>query len=332
MNEETLTEYQAEPKASALSKLASRVEVEPAKLLSTLKATVFKGASDDELLALVVTANEYQLNPILKEMYAFPQKGGGIVPVVGIDGWLKIINRQSNFDGLIVEVSEDGKTATCRIYLKDRSHPVEATEYLEECSRGTDPWKTMPRRMLRHKAIIQTARIAFGIGGIQDEDEARDTTMRDATPKQRKIEARSEPRDPFKETEPDPEPEPEEEWTGNAPPEDSPKPANKRADKKAEEVEKKLEELPKAELQRAWIEGYELKEGVSKGKPWRLHVVTLTIQGKEVEAGTFSDTVGSLAEFNVESWARVELRPGRKQGTTELASIEIEPDEEGGLL
>ncbi len=157
--------------------MASRCNVDPAKLHSTLKNTVFKGATDDELLALVVTANTYELNPILKELYAFPKKGGGITPMVGVDGWIKIANRQPNFDGMDVEVYGDGKTpthATGTIYLKDRSHPVKITEYYEECKRNTDPWNQMPRRMIRNKAIIQAIRLAFGVSGIHDEDEARD--------------------------------------------------------------------------------------------------------------------------------------------------------------
>jgi phage recombination protein Bet len=149
--------------------------VDPAKLHSTLKNTVFKGATDDELLALVVTANTYELNPILKELYAFPKKGGGITPMVGVDGWIKIANRQPNFDGMEVEVYGDGKTpthATGTIYLKDRSHPVKVTEYFDECKRNTDPWRSHPRRMLRHKAMVQAARLAFGYAGIFDADEA----------------------------------------------------------------------------------------------------------------------------------------------------------------
>lgn len=164
-------------KPSALAVMASRCNVDPAKLHSTLKNTVFKGATDDELLALVVTANTYELNPILKELYAFPKKGGGITPMVGVDGWIKIANRQPNFDGMEVEVYGDGKTpthATGTIYLKDRSHPVKITEYFEECKRNTDPWNQMPRRMIRNKAIIQAIRLAFGVSGIHDEDEARD--------------------------------------------------------------------------------------------------------------------------------------------------------------
>jgi phage recombination protein Bet len=159
-------------KQSALAVMANQLSVEPEKLLNTLKNTVFKGASNDELLALVVVSNTYQLNPLLKELYAFPAKGGGIVPVVSIDGWISMVNRQAGLDGIEFEMSPDGEECTCRIYIKDRSRPVTVTEYKSECFRGTEPWKTMPKRMLRHKALIQAARIAFGFSGICDEDEA----------------------------------------------------------------------------------------------------------------------------------------------------------------
>jgi phage recombination protein Bet len=184
----TITKATNTNKPSALALMADRCSVDPTKLHSTLKNTVFKGATDDELLALVVTANTYELNPLLKELYAFPKKGGGITPMVGVDGWLKIANRQPNFDGLEVEVYGDGKNpthATCEIFLKDRSHSVKITEYFEECRRNSDPWTQMPRRMMRNKAITQAVRVAFGISGIYDEDEARDIsnrTIRNVTP------------------------------------------------------------------------------------------------------------------------------------------------------
>jgi hypothetical protein len=58
------------------------------------------------------------------------------------------------------------------IYRKDRTHPTIITEYLEEVKRNTDPWNTSPCRMLRHRAIIQCARVAFSFTGIEDADEA----------------------------------------------------------------------------------------------------------------------------------------------------------------
>ena len=180
----TLTKT-AQP-ASALAVMASKINVDPAKLHQTLKNTVFKGASDDELLALVVVANTYGLNPLLKELYAFPAKGGGIVPVVSIDGWVSMVNGHPAMDGMEFEehYSEAGKleAITCKLWRKDRNRPIMVTEHLSECKRGTDPWK-MEHRMLRHKALMQCARYAFGFSGITDEDEAADTPgMRDVTP------------------------------------------------------------------------------------------------------------------------------------------------------
>ena len=167
-------------KPSALAAMASRVSVDPDKLMSALKATVFKNASNEELLALVVVANEYGLNPFLKEVYAFPAKGGGIVPVISVDGWIKMVNQHPQMDGLDFEwgYTPTGELESCTAiyYRKDRSRPIRVTEYLSECKRNTEPWK-MESRMLRHKALIQGARVAFGFSGIMDEDEAERITV-----------------------------------------------------------------------------------------------------------------------------------------------------------
>lgn len=177
--------------------MAGKFNVEPNKLLDTLKSTVFKNATNEELLALVVVSNEYGLNPLTKEIYAFPAKGGGIVPVVSIDGWIRMMNDHPQFDGIDYEFEhdEEGRLVSCTsiIYRKDRSHPTRVTEYLAECKRNTEPWK-MERRMLRHKATIQGARVAFGFSGITDEDEAAATPgLAREAPKA----ARAEPLDPF---------------------------------------------------------------------------------------------------------------------------------------
>lgn len=183
-NEITTTQNRAvvnqPPKASALAIMAGRLSVEPTKLLDTLKATVFKGASNEEMLALVAVSNRYGLDPLTKQIYAFPSKGG-IQPVVSVDGWLHILNSQPEFDGMEFEMEDeaDGKpySITAVIYRKDRSRPMRVTEYYSECYRPTEPWKQFPRRMLRHKVIKESVRVAFGISGITDEDEARDTIV-----------------------------------------------------------------------------------------------------------------------------------------------------------
>lgn len=149
-------------------------------LYHTLKQTVFKDASDDQLAALLVVANQYKLNPFTKEIFAFPDKNNGIIPVVSVDGWARIINENPLCDGIEFEYTQD--SCTCKIYRKDRSHPTVVTEFMDECYRPpiktkngyeiNTPWQTHPKRMLRHKALIQCARVAFGFGGIYDKDEA----------------------------------------------------------------------------------------------------------------------------------------------------------------
>lgn len=152
------------------------------ELLATLKATAFKGqVSDAQMTALLIVAGQYGLNPFTKEIYAFPDKNNGIVPVVGVDGWSRIINENPQFDGLDFE--QDDEKCTCIMYRKDRSHPIKVTEYMSECRREVTPWKSHPKRMLRHKALIQCARLAFGYVGIYDEDEAERIIEKDITPK-----------------------------------------------------------------------------------------------------------------------------------------------------
>ena len=66
---------------------------------------------------------------------------------------------------------------TATIHIKNRSHPVVVTEYLTECKRDTDPWNRMPHRMIRHRALCQAARLAFGFSGVKDDDEAKDIAI-----------------------------------------------------------------------------------------------------------------------------------------------------------
>lgn len=171
--------------APLLNKFAQRYEMgaSPEEVAATLKQTCFKGqVSDAQMVALLIVADQYKLNPFTKELYAFPDKNNGIVPVVGVDGWARIINENPQFDGMEFAMSADGSECTCKIYRKDRSHATSATEYMSECKRGTQPWQSHPKRMLRHKAMIQCARLAFGFAGIYDQDEAERIVERDVTP------------------------------------------------------------------------------------------------------------------------------------------------------
>lgn len=165
---------------SALALLSNKLAVNESEMKSIVMRTIMpnggKGVTEEQFLSFISVANEYGLNPLTKQIYAFPTRGGGIQPIVSIDGWLKIINTHPLFNGMVFSDARDSEkliSITCKIFKKGIEHPVEVTEYLEECYQGNkDPWKKWPARMLRHKAAIQAGRYAFGLSGIIDPDEA----------------------------------------------------------------------------------------------------------------------------------------------------------------
>ncbi|OVB69029.1 recombinase RecT, partial [Escherichia coli] len=93
--------------ATLAGKLAERVgmdSVDPQELITTLRQTAFKGdASDAQFIAWLIVANQYGLTPWTKEIYAFLDKQNGIVPVVCVDGWSRIITDNQQLDGRHLE-------------------------------------------------------------------------------------------------------------------------------------------------------------------------------------------------------------------------------------
>lgn len=191
------------PAGRLIGKMASKFGVDEGKLVATLRATAFKVTgknaeppSNEQMMALMVVADQYGLNPFTRELFAFPDKQNGIVPVVSVDGWARIINEHPQYDGLEFRYSDeieefpDAKPspAWCEVIIhrKDRTTPTVVREYLDEVYRPpfegkgqnnntytiNGPWQSHTKRMLRHKTLIQGARIAFGFAGIYDEDEA----------------------------------------------------------------------------------------------------------------------------------------------------------------
>jgi phage recombination protein Bet len=169
---------------SVLITMADRYGMVPAAFEATLRATVVPAdASKEQFAAFLLICKEYKLNPILKEIYAFPRRDGGIQPIVSVDGWFKLANEHPQMNGMEFDdlvVSGELVAITARIWRRDREHPITVTEYMEECARNTDTWRQWPRRMLRHKAAIQGIRYAFGYSAIVDPDEAERMGIDDA--------------------------------------------------------------------------------------------------------------------------------------------------------
>ena len=132
-----------------------------------------------DLERLLAASLRYNLNPTGREIFLLPDHSEGApLLVVGVDGWSRVLNEHEQFAGMVFEESEelvDGVPAwiECTIHRHDRKVATAVREYLCEVRGATSAWITHPRRMLRHKALIQCARITFGMGDIVDPDEAQ---------------------------------------------------------------------------------------------------------------------------------------------------------------
>lgn len=324
MNEVATLQDAPRPK-SVLISMADRFGMEPAAFEATLRATVVPDKSTKEqFAAFLLVAKEYDLNPLTKEIYAFPTRAGGIQPIVSIDGWMNILNSHRQFDGMEFEdvFADDGnlRAITCRIFRKDRSHPTVVTEYMSECRRDTDTWKKWPARMLRHKAAIQCARYAFGFSGLMDEDEYERLQGREAAP--------TPPPAPKMEATPPPAPKPQQQ---------APKPTGSTRTgehkSKAELADAANQRFANPEHQAS----YDAQKPTEDYDPETGEVIEnedippeLDRRPKKEAAGENSDWFANYDGWVADMEARLKAAPDDEQG--EIFDTEIQPKIEDGLL
>ena len=114
--------------------------------------------------------SEFKLDPFTHEItfISDPQTLGESFIHITIDGWIKILNGQAQFDGFELEESKErtGQVPLwllCKIYRKDRKVPISVKEYFSELKTEHEVWTSMPYRMLRYRTIAACVRMAFGV-------------------------------------------------------------------------------------------------------------------------------------------------------------------------
>lgn len=177
---------------SIMLRMSEKFGVDHQVLYNTLSKTCFRkpdgsAPTKEEMVTLLIISEKSNLNPMLGEIYAFPGKQGGIVPIVGINGWRQIATSNPEYAGVRFEFSPEKVTVvgvTAPEWIKcvvTRKRPdgtlfeVEGFAFFEEKFRPTEPWKQQPRQMLCNKAQIQALKNAFpSLSSIYDEEEGRD--------------------------------------------------------------------------------------------------------------------------------------------------------------
>ena len=143
------------------------------------------GAPAKSILHLLRTANQYCLNPLQDEVVLTQYEQDWQV-FIGNDGWIKLMNRHPAFAGVTFLESTDYKDEIpvwmeCTIYRSDRMIPTTVREYYCEVRNESAIWGKMPRRMMRHRALQQCARLAMGIAPPENQGEIPRTKTKPST-------------------------------------------------------------------------------------------------------------------------------------------------------
>ena len=182
--------------STALQVIANSTGVTAEEVAEVLRGMIISGkaqhgatATNAEMTVVSSIFAKYDLNPFIREGHAFVS-GGKLQVIIGFDGFVKVMNRQPNFNGVEFVDNFDGKeliSVTTKIHIKGRDFPVCTTEYMDEAYQpNSAAWKKFKKRMLRNKSLAQCIRIAFGVADVIDPDEADriKSSERDVTPVQ----------------------------------------------------------------------------------------------------------------------------------------------------
>jgi len=118
------------------------------------------------VLRLLRVAQKMGLDPLMEEISSIQYEDNHWDIYISVDAWIRLLNQDEAFTGISFSQSEtliDGipEWMECAIYREDRAIPTTVREYLGEVKTKQPAWNEMPRRMLRHRALQQCARIAL---------------------------------------------------------------------------------------------------------------------------------------------------------------------------
>ena len=145
---------------------AQLIEIDPLELFAWMD--LFKAVPEKTRLCLLRMIVEYRLDPLKEELFFHRYDNGQWQVLISVDGWIKLISRHSHFVGMAFTessqmINDIPTWIECAIYRSDRTMPMVVREYFVEVKQETQIWQKMPRRMLRHRALQQCARLSFGI-------------------------------------------------------------------------------------------------------------------------------------------------------------------------
>jgi len=178
-------------KKSNIRKLSTSKIDFNSKEVKAIKNTVAKKANEDEFKMFMHIAKTYGLDPFNKEIFFWKIDKNPTI-MTSRDGYLKIANRDKNFDGILSDVvrsndkfvkrinNVEHEYATKRgkiigayafVYRKDRKYPTYCFAPFEEYNASTRVWNSYPSAMILKVAESMALKRAFSVSGLVSKEE-----------------------------------------------------------------------------------------------------------------------------------------------------------------
>jgi len=168
-------------------------EMVPENMVSTIKNTVAKEATDDELRMFIMLANKYNLDPFAKEIWFMKIQGKPTI-MTSRDGYLKIAQSNTDYKGMIsfpvhendeFEIDAEKYSVKHKLNVKNSGAIIGAWAKAERVGqypvicyvkfgeyRGTSPiWQKYPSAMIQKVAEAFALKRLYGISGLVTREE-----------------------------------------------------------------------------------------------------------------------------------------------------------------
>jgi phage recombination protein Bet len=151
--------------------------------VALVKAKICPNCTTTEFELLMYMAGKYNLDPLLRQIWAVKFGDSPAQIYAGRDGFLEIAHRSGHFDGMETvvnwEMAKDTKGldyqrikgATCTVWRNDMTHPFTSNVLFSEYNTGKSLWTSKPAVMIGKVAESVCLRKAFSVSGLYSPEE-----------------------------------------------------------------------------------------------------------------------------------------------------------------
>lgn len=176
-------------------KISEQIKIWTPEEVGIIKNTIAKGLSDTELVYFLNVAKVYGMNPFIKEIWAYKDLQGNLIVFGGRDGFLAKAQKDKRWNGIASDAVREGESFEMNTAQGTVSHVKDITRKgqiigayaicrpkdcdiatiewadFETYNKGKNVWKADPEAMIKKVAEVHALKKAYGISGIQAEED-----------------------------------------------------------------------------------------------------------------------------------------------------------------